>query len=156
MDTILLPAGEDYSALVPTYVIFFTENDAIGDGYPLHEYLMTDKYTGDLLGDGRHIIFVNGENNDEGTRLGRLIHDFKCTSPNDMSYDVLAKGVRHFKETEGGIQHMCRAMEDMRKETAILAVIDTCRDLKLQEPEIKQRIMDNSILQKQKRRLTWI
>ena len=43
---------------------------------------------------------------------------------------------------------MCRAMEDMRKETAILAVIDTCLDLKLQESEIKQRIMDKFHLTK--------
>lgn len=36
---------------------------------------------------------------------------------------------------------MCKVMEDMRRETAIMAVIDTCRDLKLSEDDIRKRIM---------------
>lgn len=141
MDTVLLATGEDYSALIPTYVIFFTEKDVIGDGLPLHEYLMTDKYTGIQLGDGRHIIFVNGDNHNETTRLGKLVHDFKCTSPDEMYFDILAKSVRHFKETEGGVRRMCKVMEDMRRETAVLALIDGYRDIKMDETEIKKRIM---------------
>ncbi len=118
MDTVLLPEGEEYSKLIPTYVIFFMEGDAIGDGLPLHHYLMKDEKTNEPLGDNRHIIFVNGDNTDESTRIGKLVHDFKCTSANDMYYNVLAKRVRHFKETEGGTEHMCKIMEDMRNEAA--------------------------------------
>lgn len=131
MDTVLLPEGEDYSKLIPTYVIFFVEKEAVGDGLPLHHYTMRDETTNEHLNDGRHIIFVNGDNKDESTRLGKLVHDFKCTSPDDMYYDVLAKRVRHFKETEGGIAHMCKLMEDMRNEAArdaaILAYIESAR-----------------------------
>lgn len=148
MDTVLLPAGEDYSALVPTYVIFLTENDAVGDGLPLHEYRMTDKYTGNLLDDGRNIIFVNGENEDERTSLGKLVHDFKCTSPDDMYFDVFAKSVRHFKETEGGITHMCKVMEDMRKEAAVLSVVRAYRNINMGDAEIKERIMEQFSLTK--------
>lgn len=148
MDTVLLSVGEDYSALVSTYVIFFTEKDAIGDGLPLHEYLMTDKYTGNLLGDGRHIIFVNGDNDDEETQLGKMVHDFRCTSPNEMYFDVLAKSVRHFKETEGGVQHMCKVMEDMRREAAVLSVIQAYRNIDMDEAEIKQRVMEQFSLTK--------
>ncbi|MCD8197120.1 MAG: Rpn family recombination-promoting nuclease/putative transposase [Lachnospiraceae bacterium] len=131
MDTVLLSEGEDYSKLIPTYVIFFVERDAVGDGLPLHHYTMRDEKTNEPLGDERHIIFVNGDNKDESTRLGKLVHDFKCTSPNEMYYDVLAKRVRHFKETEGGIAHMCKLLEDMRNEAArdaeIQSAIDTAR-----------------------------
>ncbi|MCD7943858.1 MAG: Rpn family recombination-promoting nuclease/putative transposase [Clostridia bacterium] len=148
MDTVLLTAGEDYSALVPTYVIFLTENDAVGDGLPLHEYRMTDKYTGNLLDDGRNIIFVNGENKDERTSLGKLVHDFKCTSPDDMYFDVFAKSVRHFKETEGGINHMCKVMEDMRKEAAVLSVVRAYRNINMGDAEIKERIMEQFSLTK--------
>ena len=30
---------------------------------------------------------------DEDTPLGRLMHDFRCTRPEDMYYDVLAERV---------------------------------------------------------------
>lgn len=137
MDTVLLPSGEDYSKLIPTYVIFFTETDTVGDKRPLHHYVMRDIETNDLLGDERHIMFVNGENDDESTRLGKLVHDFKCTSADDMYYDVLAKRVRHFKETEGGVSYMSKIMDEVRIE----ATIDTLRDVGISESEIKEKIM---------------
>lgn len=141
MDTVLLPEGEDYSKLLPTYVIFFTEKDTIGDNEPLHHYMMQDIKTGHVLGDEKHIIFVNGENKDESTRLGQLVHDFKCTSADDMYYDVLAKRVRHFKESEGGITQMCKLMEDMRNEAAIKSAIDTARRYGASEDAILADIM---------------
>ncbi len=128
MDTVLLPEGADYSKLIPTYVVFFTETDMVGDGLPLHHYLMKDEESNKPLGDNRHIIFVNGENTDESTRIGKLVHDFKCTSANDMYYDVLAKRVRHFKETEGGNKHMCKLFEDMRNEAAEKAAKEAARE----------------------------
>ena len=108
-----------------TSAIFFTETDTVGDGLPLHHYLMKDEKSNEILGDDRHIIFVNGDNKDEGTRIGKLVHDFKCTSANDMYYDVLAKRVRHFKETEGGNEHMCEIFENVRKEAAKEAAKET-------------------------------
>ncbi len=142
MDTILLKPKEDYSNLVPTYVIFFTEADTIGDGEPLHHYVMKDLKNNSPLDDERHIIFVNGKNEDTSTALGKLIHDFKCASASDMFFDELSEKVRYFKETEGGVSHMCKMLEEMRNETAILATIDTCQTLKVPEAEIKSMIMD--------------
>ena len=48
-----------------------------------------------------------------GIRLGnyRLIHDFSCKESKDMYYPELAKGIRHFKEEEGGRVIMCEAVE---------------------------------------------
>ncbi len=40
------------------------------------------------------------------------MHDFRCTDADDMFYAELAKHVKHFKETEGGMEHMCKAMEE--------------------------------------------
>ncbi len=127
MDTILLPVGADYEKLIPTYVIFFTETDAIGDNLPLHHYAMRDISTNDFLGDERHIIFVNGNNRDNSTPLGKLVHDFKCRSADDMYYPALASRVRHFKETEGGIAQMCKLLEDMRNEALIVGYIEAAR-----------------------------
>ena len=52
------------------------------------------------------------------TALGKLMHDFFCTDSKDMYYPVLADRVWYFKENEKGMTTMCRAMEDMRNETA--------------------------------------
>ena len=64
-----------------------------------------------------HIIYVNSQIKDESA-LGKLMHDFYCTDPKDMNYKILAERVRYFKEDEKGVATMCRAMEEMRNETA--------------------------------------
>ncbi|MCD8214714.1 MAG: PD-(D/E)XK nuclease family transposase [Clostridiales bacterium] len=148
IDTMLLKRNEDYDRLVPTYVIFFTENDIFGDGKPLRHYVTKEIESNDLLGDERHIMFVNGENKDEETALGKLVHDFKCNSADNMYYDVLANRVRYFKE-EGGVRQMCKVLEDMRneaaakaaKESAILTLIEAYREFNVAESDIKEKIM---------------
>lgn len=45
------------------------------------------------------------------------MHDFSCTDAADMYYETLAERVKFFKESKEGIEIMCRAMEDMRKQT---------------------------------------
>ena len=52
--------------------------------------------------DGEHIIYVNGSDKNASTELGKLMHDFFCTSPDDMHYKELANKVRYFKEDEKG------------------------------------------------------
>lgn len=55
--------------------------------------------------------------------LGRLVHDFDCTEAKDMYYKELADRVRYFKETEKGVESMCRTMEVMRNEAEIQSAI---------------------------------
>lgn len=45
------------------------------------------------------------------------MHDFACTDPSDMYYDILAERVRFFKESKEGTAIMCKAMEDMRMQS---------------------------------------
>lgn len=83
-------------------------------------------------GDETHILYVNSQIKDE-TELGKLMHDFSCTDAKDMHYKILADRVRYFKEDAKGVEAMCRAMEDMRKEAAaeqnILTLLETLRNL---------------------------
>ncbi len=71
--------------------------------------------TNEAFGDGSHIMYVNGENRDE-TPLGRLMHDFSCTDPEDMNYQALADRARYFKNDAEGVGVMCKLLEDMRIE----------------------------------------
>jgi hypothetical protein len=61
---------------------------------------------------------VNGEFQDMGHPIGRLMHDFHCRNGREIVNPLLAQEVIYMKETEGGRDHMCRILEDMRKETA--------------------------------------
>ena len=113
MDANLLQKGEDFDALPETYVVFITAHDVIGEGQPLYQIERYITSSGKKFDDGSHILYVNGEYRAE-TPLGKLMHDFSCTNPADMYYDVLAERVKFFKESREGISIMCKVMEDMR------------------------------------------
>lgn len=53
----------------------------------------------------------------EGQQFKQL-KDFHQADPEKIHYDALAQGVKHFKETEGGREKMCEAVEEYAKEYA--------------------------------------
>ena len=118
LDAYLLQPGDDFSKLPETFVIFITEKDVIGDGLPLYTIDRQITNTGKAFDDGEHIIYVNGADKDASTALGKLMHDFFCTDPDDMHYKELADKVRYFKEDEKGVASMCKVLEEMRNEAA--------------------------------------
>lgn len=91
--------GED---LPEMYVIFITEHDPLGGGLPLYHIERVIQESGKPYGDGAHIIYVNTSIQDE-TPLGRLMHDLRAKSAEDMYYQALASRVGHLKKyaTEG-------------------------------------------------------
>ena len=125
LDAHILKAGDDTEDIPDSYVIFITENDVMGKNqaiYHIQRYVETNEGK-ELFGDGSHIIYVNGKyrGNDE---VGKLMHDFSCTNPDDMNYEALAKRARYFKQDEKGVAAMCKIMEDMRNEKAKEVRID--------------------------------
>lgn len=98
----MLQSGDDFSDLPETFVIFITENDVIGKGKPLYRIERKVEETNEPFEDGEHIVYVNGADKDASTELGKLMHDFFCTDPDDMHYKELADKVRYFKEDEKG------------------------------------------------------
>ena len=116
MDANLLRKGEKFDELPETYVVFITEHDVIGKGRPLYHIGRYIFDTNESFDDGSHILYVNGAYRDE-TPIGKLMHDFSCTAPDDMYYDELVERVRFFKESKEGIAIMCKVMEDMRNKS---------------------------------------
>lgn len=116
MDANLLRKGENFDELPETYVVFITEHDVIGDGQPLYKVERYISGSNKKFEDGSHIVYVNGAYRDE-TPVGKLMHDFSCTDPANMHYEMLAERVRFFKESKEGIAIMCKVMEDMRNES---------------------------------------
>jgi hypothetical protein len=104
--------GTLFPDLPETYVIFITEHDVWKRGKSLYKVRRTFEDTEEVFNDGAHILYVNGECRSESP-LGRLMHDFFCSDPNDMYSDVLAERVRFFKEDEKGVAAMCKVMEEI-------------------------------------------
>lgn len=128
LDTNLLSSGESFDNLAETYVIFITETDVIGKGKALYHIDRKIEETNEFFNDGAHIIFVNGAFTDESNHVGRLMHDFHCSSADQMYDSVLAKRFKYFKETEGGVSNMCKAVEDFANEVAKEAAKETSRE----------------------------
>ncbi len=115
IDANITEPGDEYQALNECYVIFITENDVIGVGFPIYHAERMILEIGKPFGDEQHILYVNAQIRDE-TELGRLMHDMWCIEAEDMHYGVLAERVRYFKEDKEGVATMCRAMEEMRND----------------------------------------
>lgn len=102
IDTRMLKESQKFKELHESYVIFITKNDVMGKGLPLYHIDRMIKETGIFFGDGSHIIYVNGNYQNEDSPIGKLVHDFDCKKSEDMFYPILAKQIHYFKETEGG------------------------------------------------------
>lgn len=128
LDSHILKPGDDTDNIPDSYVIFITENDVMKGNQPIYqvERYVTIGEDKVLFGDGSHIIYVNGKyrGNDE---IGKLMHDFSCTNPDDMNYEALAKKARYFKQDKEGVATMCKLLEDMRNEVLLDSAKDTAR-----------------------------
>ena len=110
MDSRELAKGEAVSSLPETWVIFITENDIYGAGFPLYHVERIVEEIQRPFDDGAHILYVNGANRDD-TPLGRLMQDFFCENPEQMNYKELAERADYFKAEAKGVKAMCELME---------------------------------------------
>ena len=120
---------QKFKEIHESYVIFITKNDYMKMGLSLYHVERTIQESGALFGDGAHIIYVNGSYKNNSDPVGKLMHDFRCTSAVDMFYQELAKSVRHFKETEGGRNQMSKVMEERINRERIETLFGVVQDL---------------------------
>ena len=113
MDVENLSKGEPFESLPDTYTIFITEKDFFGEQEAIYQIQRMNLTTGKPFHDGTHILYVNGEYRGDSD-IGKLMHDFNCTDPDEMKIDLLAQGTRYLKESPEGVSEMCREMEIMR------------------------------------------
>lgn len=138
LDVRMLKEKQKFKELRDSYVIFITEKDTVGAGLPLYHVNRKIDETGEGFSDGSHIIYVNGSYVGNGP-IGKLVHDFRSEKSADMFYEELSKGVKHFKETEGGRKAMCEAVvaygnqraEEKRLDTLLDSVKNLMQSMKL-------------------------
>ena len=110
MDARMLKAGQEFSELRDSYMVFITQTDIFGHEIPIYTVNRHFEEIEDWFNDGSHIVYVNGSYKGEDA-VGKLMHDFGCKESKDIYYPELAEGVKHFKEEEGGRKIMCEAVE---------------------------------------------
>ena len=115
MDMNTLNPGENFEKLPKTYVIFITLKDTLGHSLPIYHIGRSIKENDEDFKDGSHIIYVNSANR-EDTELGRLMHDLNCKNAADMYNKILAKRVYELKETQEGVEFMCKEMDRIYRE----------------------------------------
>ncbi len=124
-----MKTGQEFKEIHDSYVIFITASDVIGAGYYLYHVNRMIEETGTYFGDGSHIIYVNGSYKDDNDPVGKLMHDFRCLNSDDMFYQVLAKQVKYFKETEGGLEIMCQVFEDLAEKRVLDEKVNLIKNL---------------------------
>ncbi|MDD5832119.1 MAG: PD-(D/E)XK nuclease family transposase, partial [Clostridiales bacterium] len=115
LDVDLLKKKQDFDSLPTTYVIFITENDYFKQGLSMYHIERMIRETNEPFNDEAHIIYVNGQYRGSDA-LGGLMHDFSCSDWRDMKNKTLAEATRELKETEKGVDTMCRILEEMCNE----------------------------------------
>ncbi len=126
LDANALNPGDSFDKLPETYLIFITEDDALQRGLPIIHFSQKSDEDGVEFGDGTHYIYVDSSQHTD-TELGKLMHDFRYKNPEDMGDSILAKRVRVLKETEEGVETMCREMEELCNEAKVEEKITTAR-----------------------------
>ena len=113
-----------FDELPDIYVIFITEQDYYGRGKAIYRVRRTVEDDNSLYGDGSNILYVNGQYRDD-TDIGKLMHDFCCSDPDDMLIPMLAERTRYLKTNEKEVKHMCEQMERIEKRGCAKGVLKT-------------------------------
>lgn len=110
---------ERYKGVIKNFTlmsdIFITRDDVLGYGLPIYHIDKQIKEVGESFQDEAHIIYVNSRKQ-EDTELGKLMHDLHCKDADEMHSPVLAKRVHELKDTQKGVEFMCREMEKIYSE----------------------------------------
>ncbi len=88
----------------------------MGEGLPCYQVERMIIPTGKPFNDGSHILYVNGTYRGN-SEIGKLMHDFSCWDPDEMNYELLKDATRYYKETQEGVEYMCKAFEEVRDES---------------------------------------
>lgn len=85
--------------------------------------------------------------------IGRLMRDFHQADPDNMHYKELAEGVRHYKESKGGNETMCEAVEKYAKEYSIKSSAYIIKNIMESTKCTLQGALDNAKISGEDRKL---
>ena len=116
LDVENLNTGQEFEELPTTYIIFITENDIWGGRHAVYTVNKIMDGINVPFEDRQHILYVNASYKGDDA-IGRLMHDFLCSDPDDMYTEILTDKARYLKTDPKGVDIMCKMMEDLREES---------------------------------------
>ncbi len=79
------------------------------------------------------------------SKIGQLIRDFHQADSKNIHYDVLAHGVKYYKEDKKGRENMCEAVEKYAREYAKEHAKDYAKDYVVRERVCNVRNLMDSL-----------
>ncbi|MCQ2496364.1 MAG: PD-(D/E)XK nuclease family transposase [Lachnospiraceae bacterium] len=107
--------GGHYENIPDVYVVYISEFDLFKQGKTIYHIEKIITETGEMIDDGIHEIFVNTAVND-GTEIAEYMSFFMSTEVNSTKFPAITSRMNQLKNTEGGLNSMCKIMEDYLKE----------------------------------------
>ena len=128
LDVENLKPNQQFEELPTTYIIFVTENDLFKGGKALYNIGHINMETGEPFNDRQYVMYVNAsyKGDDE---IGRLMHDFLCSDPDEMLTPILADKARFLKTDPKGVDIMCREMEKVREDVEQRTKMEDIRNI---------------------------
>lgn len=123
-----LKAKDTFDKLPETFTIFITEHDVFHRKQPYYLINRTFHDTNGLFDDEEHILYINGEYTGDD-EIGHLMHDLKCSEPDDMYNADLAASVRRYKKTKGGQKEMGDYIDEQRQKTKAEVMVTNIQHL---------------------------
>lgn len=127
-DAKLTHIGQKYEEIPETYVIFITENDVLGSGYPLYNIERTIQQNHKLFNDKAHIIYVNGSYRGDDS-IGNLMTDFHCSDYTNIKNKDLANAVKYYKENPKGVSKMSKILDELAEKRIYQSKIDSALEM---------------------------
>ena len=100
MDARMLKEGQEFKEIEDSYVIFIYDHDKFKKGLPCYHVQRRVDETGEVFGDGSHIIYVNGKYNGNDD-IGQMMRDFHQCIPEQIKNEILSEAVAYYKGKEG-------------------------------------------------------
>ena len=100
MDARMLKEGQEFKEIEDSYVIFIYDHDKFKKGLPFYHIQRRVDETGEVFGDGSHIIYVNGKYNGNDD-IGQMMRDFHQCIPEQIKNEILSEAVAYYKGKEG-------------------------------------------------------
>lgn len=116
-------AGSNFLQVPNVTMIYISAFDVFGNGKTIYHCATVCEETDEVVDNGLREIYVNTAIND-GSTIAELMDCFKQTNVNNKKFPMLSQKVWYFKNDEGGVNTMCKVMEDYAKEQVNEAVLD--------------------------------
>ena len=104
--------GDDFRDVIDLYVVYISEFDLFGEGLTTYHINKVIKENGKVIDDGLNVIYVNTAV-DDGTAIAELMKCFLQKEVDSPQFPRLSAEVGRLKHTEGGLNSMCKVMEEL-------------------------------------------